>query len=317
MLTNTARANFTTGIFRITFSLFVLFLGAIAISAQPEHDVVPQENATSQKQPIDLTGSWTAYDSAGRVTPGSARIIQNGASLSLDNGSGSISGAIFSDKSLEAERWNAKGRVSAEGNRINWSNGSYWVRQGENAPVPGGAHDFSGVWSAYGADGITPYGFGTITANGDGDGGYIIDNDQGSISSGRLSGTVMIASGWAVSGTISDDGNKILWSNNSIWFRQGTSPNPAPGGQPDYDLTGSWIGLNEHGESGSELAKITQKGSSLNADNGQGGTVAGTIAGKIVSAPGWSVTGVVSEDGTRITWSNRTTWIKRVTTVQN
>lgn len=305
MRTNTARANFTTGIFRITFSFFVLFLAATAIVAQAEHDVARQEIASSQKQPIDLTGSWNTYYLGNEAEPGTARIIQNGTSLSLDEGSGSTSTGIFSDKKIEAEGWNVTGTVSADGNRIYWSDKNFWVRKGEHS-----TRDFSGVWSAYGADGITPYGSGTITANGDG--GYIIDNDQGSISSGRLSGAMMVASEWAVNGTISDDGNKIVWSNNSLWLRQGSSPNPAPNGPPAFDLTGSWIGLNENGRSYDEPAKITQNGSSLTADNGQGGTVAGTISGKIVSAPGWSVTGTVSEDGTRITWSNRTTWIRRI-----
>jgi hypothetical protein len=76
---------------------------------------------------LNLTGTWYAQGNRSQ----SCSIQQNGKNLQLSNESGdSASGQITGKRTLTSN-WNGNtigGTVATNGNRINWDNGSYWIR---------------------------------------------------------------------------------------------------------------------------------------------------------------------------------------------
>jgi len=163
-----------------------------------------------------IGGIWKGYIANDKEISGSASINQSGPSLSFDNGLGSKSKGRFEGQEVVvAEDWNVRGTIRAGGNRIDWSNNTYWIKV---APF-----DLSGSWRAYKRSG-------EYLAR-----GYIkqegrtltfIDIGNGSVerprskSSGMFEGNVrVVATGWGLTAGIYDKGSRIEWSNGTHWKR--------------------------------------------------------------------------------------------------
>lgn len=108
-----------------------------------------------------------------------------------------------------------------------------------------------------------------------------------------------------LSGDVSQDGTAIRWSDNTVWKR--------------VSLSGTWTGY--YGQGNLRPAPgtgiITQKGFTLTIDNGEGSKSTGKISGNTITATEWGITGIVSEDGTKISWSNNTNWKKNNQSMEN
>jgi hypothetical protein len=77
---------------------------------------------------ISLSGSWKMFGKDGLPYEKNAVITQNGTSVTLNNGYGSVETVSFVDSKLMVRTWRLTGTVSADGNRIDWSNGIYWTK---------------------------------------------------------------------------------------------------------------------------------------------------------------------------------------------
>jgi hypothetical protein len=75
----------------------------------------------------NLTGTWYAQGDRSK----SCSIQQRGRSLQLTNEQGDNAGGHMNGKRTLSTNWNGNtigGTVSPNGNRINWDNGTYWIR---------------------------------------------------------------------------------------------------------------------------------------------------------------------------------------------
>ena len=180
---------------------------------------------TSASYPTDLSaqtslpnigGIWKGYNANDKEISRSASIDQSGPSLSFDNGLGSKSKGRFEGHELvAAEDWNVRGTIRAGGNRIDWSNNTYWIKI---APF-----DLSGSWRAYKRSGEY---FARGYIKQDGRTLTFIDIGNGSVESprsksiGMFEGNVRVAAtDWRVTGAIYDKGSRIEWSNGTHWKR--------------------------------------------------------------------------------------------------
>jgi hypothetical protein len=76
---------------------------------------------------LNLTGTWYAQGDRSK----SCSIRQRGNNLELSNESGNNASGQINGKRTLTSTWdgnNIGGTVSANGNRINWDNGTYWTR---------------------------------------------------------------------------------------------------------------------------------------------------------------------------------------------
>jgi hypothetical protein len=76
---------------------------------------------------LNLTGTWYAQGDRSR----SCSIRQRGNNLQLSNESGDNASGQMNGKRTLTTNWNGNtigGAVSTNGNRINWDNGTYWIR---------------------------------------------------------------------------------------------------------------------------------------------------------------------------------------------
>lgn len=76
---------------------------------------------------LNLTGTWYAQGDRSR----GCSIRQRGGNLQLSNESGSSASGQLNGKRTLTTNWNGTtigGTVSSDGNRINWDNGTYWIR---------------------------------------------------------------------------------------------------------------------------------------------------------------------------------------------
>jgi hypothetical protein len=76
---------------------------------------------------LNLTGTWYAQGDRSR----SCSIQQRGSNLQLSNESGGSASGQMNGKRTLTTNWNGTtigGTVSSNGNRINWDNGTYWIR---------------------------------------------------------------------------------------------------------------------------------------------------------------------------------------------
>jgi hypothetical protein len=81
--------------------------------------------------PGSLSGTWTAYQPAKNWSHGGMHIIQNGNALTYVIFSGERhTGRVLSANTVSYLQANATGTVSKNGNRIDWSTGGYWTKDG-------------------------------------------------------------------------------------------------------------------------------------------------------------------------------------------
>jgi hypothetical protein len=74
-----------------------------------------------------MDGAWTMYNDKGVKFDKQAQIVQSGANLSINNGYGANSTAVLNGNTLTTSD-GLTGTVSANGTRIDWSNGFYWTK---------------------------------------------------------------------------------------------------------------------------------------------------------------------------------------------
>lgn len=86
----------------------------------------------------DLSGSWKMYGKDGLPYDKNAVITQNGTSVTLNNGYGEEATVSFLDSKLMVRSWRLNGTVSADGKRIDWSNGFYWTKNSATTTADSG-----------------------------------------------------------------------------------------------------------------------------------------------------------------------------------
>ena len=93
------------------------------------------ESGNDIKPPVTVTtlsGTWTAYIPAKNWSHGGYQIIQNGQDLIYVVYSGERhTGRVLSEGTISYVEANETGKVSRNGKRINWSNGTYWTKDSE------------------------------------------------------------------------------------------------------------------------------------------------------------------------------------------
>jgi hypothetical protein len=167
---------------------------------------------------------------------------------------------------------------------------------------------FTGAWCAQG----DPTKQASIADNG---AFLTLTNENGDTSTGQYQGqNGIVAPGWQfVTGTLSQDGSQINWSNGTFWARCNTGG----GGHQRLNLTGTWYAQGNRSQS----CSIRQRGNSLQLSNQSGDHASGQITGKRQLTTNWngtSIAGTVTASGNRINWDNGTYWTRiRVYATQN
>jgi len=82
----------------------------------------------SSSSAIDLSGEWKMFEANGKQYDKKATITQTGTTVNLDNGYGSNASVSLQGSTLAVTAWGLTGTVSADGKRIDWSNGYRWER---------------------------------------------------------------------------------------------------------------------------------------------------------------------------------------------
>jgi hypothetical protein len=160
---------------------------------------------------------------------------------------------------------------------------------------------FTGAWCAQGDS--TKHA--SITSNG---AFLTLTNENGDTSPGQLQGQNSIsAPGWQfVTGTLSQDGSRINWSNGTFWARCDSGNG---GGGNRLNLTGTWYAQGDRSQS----CSIRQRGNNLQLSNQSGDQASGQMNGKRTLTTSWNGTtigGTVSTNGNRIDWDNGTYWTR-------
>lgn len=164
----------------------------------------------------NLNGEWLGYYDDGTISPYVWAITQTGSTLLIEDSSGgkTKSRGSVNGSNVTAQDFATKnGRLSADGNRISWSDGVVWVRSNDLI-------DVTGTWVGYYDDGTkSPYVW-TIVQTGTSI--SIQDTKDGKTKSrGRFEGGKVYAQDFATqNGRLSADGQKITWSDGVVWVRQ-------------------------------------------------------------------------------------------------
>lgn len=173
------------------------------------------------------------------------------------------------------------------------------------APAPllqmngGQASGFLGAWCPQG----DPNKHASISGNGV---FLTLTNENGDTSPGNLQGSNQIqAPGWQfVTGTLSNDGSQINWSNGSYWARCDSG-----GGRDRWTLTGTWFANGDR----SRACSIRQRHGDLDLHNESGQSASGNFTDRHRITTNWGgavIQGRISQHGNRIDWDNGTYWIK-------
>jgi hypothetical protein len=161
---------------------------------------------------------------------------------------------------------------------------------------------FTGAWCAQG----DPTKHASISSNG---AFLTLTNENGNTSPGNYQGqTGIVAPGWQfVTGTLSQDGSRINWSNGTFWAR--CDSGGGGGGRRRLNLTGTWYAQGDRSQS----CSIQQHGNNLQLSNQSGDNASGQMNGKRTLTTNWNGTtigGTVSTNGNRINWDNGTYWVR-------
>jgi hypothetical protein len=161
---------------------------------------------------------------------------------------------------------------------------------------------FTGAWCAQG----DPTKHASISSNG---AFLTLTNENGDTSPGNYQGqTGIVAPGWQfVTGTLSQDGSRINWSNGTFWAR--CDSGGGGGGRRRLNLTGTWYAQGDRSQS----CSIQQHGNNLQLSNQSGDNASGQMNGKRTLTTNWNGTtigGTVSTNGNRINWDNGTYWVR-------
>ena len=193
-----------------------------AAGAQSAKDSTAGTSPSASSQATNLAGSWRCV---GRK--GTASIHQKGDTLSFVNEWGGKSrGHWAGSDTVIADDWEGglHGKISPDGATISWANNTTWKRivpkpvaQGAARPAtqaPPELVNLAGAWECIGRPGSA-----SIQQNGK---KLIFKNEAGSVSSGHFAGKrTVVADNWenGLKGTVSADGKRISWANNTTWVK--------------------------------------------------------------------------------------------------
>lgn len=172
--------------------------------------------AVFDENKVDLNGVWLGYYDDGTISEYVWNIGQTGSSIMIQEANDpqtKSKGRINGSNILAQDFATKNGKLSADGNRIIWSDGVVWVRANDLI-------DITGVWRGYYEDGTkSPY---VWSINQTGTTISIQDANGGKTKSrGRFEGGKVFAQDFATkNGRLSADGRKISWSDGVVWVKQ-------------------------------------------------------------------------------------------------
>lgn len=165
---------------------------------------------------------------------------------------------------------------------------------------------FLGAWCAQG----DPAKHASISSNGPGNSGAFLNltNENGDTSIGNLQGpNRIVAPQWQfVTGTLTNDGSQINWSNGTFWAR---CNNGGGGGHHRPNLTGTWFASGQRSRS----CSIRQRHGNLSLQNESGQSATGSFTDRhniVTNWQGTTIRGRISQHGNRIDWDNGTYWTR-------
>jgi hypothetical protein len=154
-----------------------------------------------------LDGQWYHDGKPTRIL-----VAPDGRSITIVNEFGQRNdGYAATGRDLMIPSLGISGRVNNNGRRISWTNGTEWTREAKN-PSPGSGVNISGRWFRNGQ--AT-----SIDVRPDGR-SFIITNEWGLRSDGYINrnGELKVTA-WGVTGRLSNNGQRISWSNGTEWTR--------------------------------------------------------------------------------------------------
>ena len=160
-----------------------------------------------------FAGSWCGQGD--RANP--ANITDNGAFLTLKvTEANSSIGFNQDERTIFAPGWQPiTGTLTTDGKRIDWSNGTYWVRCNIPKAHPHPRLKLAGTWYADGFRSEVC----SIRQNGS---VLQLDNGHGASASGSFDAQGRLTTDWhgnSIVGVVSADGNRIDWDNGTWWVR--------------------------------------------------------------------------------------------------
>ena len=174
----------------------------------------PRVAAQDFGQAARIVGDWCAQGDKSKH----CSISSNGAFLTFTNESGSTSIGHFVNTQqtvFSADEWKfVQGTLSPDGLRIDWTNGTYWLRC---SPSGGSSRrpNLDGTWYR---DGNRSQACSIQQKKGS----LRLKNESGRAATGSFDDSHHITTNWPegqIGGTISPDGNTIHWDNGTSWSR--------------------------------------------------------------------------------------------------
>ena len=202
MLSRTAKSM--TAALAIAAAIFCLaYLRSNALAAP-----LPQDFGAAR-----ITGDWCAQGDKNKQ----CSIANNGAFLTFTNEQGSSSIGHFTNTQqteFSADEWQfVRGTLSRDGLRIDWTNGTYWMRCSGGGG--GRRPNLDGTWYRDGDHKLRC----VIRQK---KGSLTLKNEAGQTATGTFDTSRRITTNWSgerIDGTISADGNSIAWDNGTSWSR--------------------------------------------------------------------------------------------------
>ncbi|MBV8244703.1 MAG: hypothetical protein JOZ38_02155, partial [Candidatus Eremiobacteraeota bacterium] len=155
-------------------------------------------------------GAWCAQGDPSRPTT----ILSSGFDLTLTNENGATSTGQpqgMSRNTIVALQWDlVNGTITSDGQRIDWTNGTFWSRCSANSPG-----NLDGLWFAAGDASrqcSIRQRYGTL----------IFRNEQGVVGRGSFDGPMHLTADWSgtlIGARISRNGKRLDWSNGTFWTR--------------------------------------------------------------------------------------------------
>jgi hypothetical protein len=163
--------------------------------------------ATDRGSAADLDGRWY-HDGA----PTRILVAPDGRSITIVNESGQSSDGYAADsRNLAIPSLGITGKVSKDGRRIIWTNGTEWKRE-SSMPGPVPSANISGRWFRNGQPT-------SIDVARDGR-NFTIVQEWGLRANGRVTGNgELVVPAWKVTGRVTQNGQRIKWSNGTEWTR--------------------------------------------------------------------------------------------------
>jgi len=168
-------------------------------------------------QARSFVGHWCGQGEAAYP----ATITDSGAFLTLKvtmvNAS---SGFNRDERTIFAPGWQfITGKISRDGKRIDWSNGTYWKRCAEPVKTAGSANRILKLDGNWYADGIAS----EVCSIQQVGSTLQLDNGHGAKGSGSIDGSGRLATKWdgsRIDGEVTADGSRIDWDNGTWWMRK-------------------------------------------------------------------------------------------------